>query len=219
MYVCPLPGNKQCEGYQWKDEINSTPETQIKQDADVDGTNDREATPTVGSSTMTPPASPPERPLPPTGNYVCWCKPPKPALQQFQKFREDRRPEDVNKYYYICPVSRCHYWRRIESDADALKRINTRKLGLGHKQYDVVVKCRCRQPASWDVARQGQYAGKAFYACRYWKLEEELFDVSLIGIGGVGIWIICLLAMSMIMNLLMKPQRKTWSVLRMRMTC
>ena len=58
MYVCPLPGNKQCEGYQWKDEINSTPETHIKQDADVDGTNDREATPTVGSSTMTPPDHP-----------------------------------------------------------------------------------------------------------------------------------------------------------------
>lgn len=181
IYVCPLPEhNKQCEGHQWKDEINPTPETHIKQEADVDGTNDREVTPTVGSSTITPPTSPPERPPLPTGNYVCWCKPPKLALQQFQKFRLDGRQEDVNKYYYICPVSRCHYRRRIESDADVLKRINARKQGLGHKQYDLLVRCDCGQPASWDVARQGQYAGKAFYGCEtygcpYWKLEDELF--------------------------------------------
>src|ERR1700685_297012 len=140
IYVCPLPEHKQCEGYEFKDEITPAPETHIKQEADVDRTNEREVTPTVGSSTITPPTSPPERPPPPTGNYVCWCKPPKLALQQFQKFG---RQENVNKYFYICPVSKCHYWRRIESDADALKRTNTRKQGLGHKQYDVLVQCDC----------------------------------------------------------------------------
>src|SRR5271170_2742352 len=80
MYLCPL--RPECPYFQWKDEIDQpepSPETEEPDAAK------REVTPAVDSTStiLTPPTSPPERPPVPTGEYVCWGNPPKPATRTF----------------------------------------------------------------------------------------------------------------------------------------
>ena len=194
MYLCPLPGKKKCPYLQWKDEVyrpGPGPETNVKQEPDANGTAKREVTPALDSTILTPPTSPPERPPVPTGKYVCWCDPPKLATQ---RFRSDGPPDEVNKYYYVCPVAACRYWRRIESEADAVERINKRKQGLGYQVYDVIVKCGCGEVAAWLVCRRGQNAGRAFYKCETrgcggWAWEDELFARWVVGRRGGYLYI------------------------------
>jgi hypothetical protein len=182
MYLCPLP--KECPYFQWKDEVNRlgpSPETDIKQEPDGNGTTKREVTPAVDSTILTPPTSPHERPPVPTGKYICWCDPPRPATRNFYS---NGTPDDINKYYYTCPV--CFYWRRIESEADAMERINKRKQGLGYQVYDVIVKCGCGEVAAWLVSRTTQNPGRAFYRCETsgcgdWAWEDKLFAPSIVG--------------------------------------
>jgi hypothetical protein len=164
MYLCPL--RPECDYFQWKVPIPQTEEPDAAK---------REVTPAVDSTILTPPTSPPERPPVPTGEYVCWCDPPKPATRNFYSEGE---PDDINKYYYNC--DKCLYWKRIESEADAVERINKRKRALSYQVYDTTVKCGCEEVAAWLVSRTPQNPNRAFYRCETsgcgdWVWEDELF--------------------------------------------
>jgi hypothetical protein len=165
MYVCPRLGGKKCKYFQWKDNASPRADNQQKQKREttpvIDRTPEKDSTPVASNLTL--PTSP-QRPPPPQCTYTCDCG--KPAEQYFCK---NGRPENVNKYYYKCASEECKYWKWIESDEDARKRINPRKRKLDNEEGTTETRwvCYCNKPAMRLVSRHGREHnhGRAFYKC------------------------------------------------------
>ena len=200
MYVCARLGEKRCKYFQWMDEPSPRADSNPLKPQ-------RESVPpaaaelpqnVVSSSSQMFPTSPqlesPPRPVDSSSTsqvplqpisrwkavYNCNCG--KPAIEFLCR---NGRPGNIDKYYYRCAEEKCKYWKWIESDEDAQKRINSnkRKRDLNDSDGDGESKkkwrCHCGNPAIRLVSTKGMphNDGRAFYKCAskkcsYWIWED-----------------------------------------------